>query len=189
LPNGAAEVEINLLNQAILEGAAVGGDVFLNVFAEGALGHQVSAKVSDPIAATPALAVSIALPEVPETGVAWAGGSYPFTAAFIDTLLASNGLYHLTIIDSSATLGVWNIYVMGSAVAANTVGLPSMLDTPGGLIPSVPLSTDPSVFWSAYTAAYEMPVGFSEIGFFFDVVRRDRTSWAKSAIVAPVASF
>jgi hypothetical protein len=117
------------------------------------------------------------------------GPFYPFTAQFDETLAASGGMYEMTIIDDSAEAGVWNLIVMGSASGGGAVALPSLLDDPGDITSSIPLSTFGSVKWFSSVAAYEMGSGFSETGFFFDAVRRDRSSWAKSALEDALVSF
>ncbi|MFT7516888.1 MAG: hypothetical protein ACI84O_000673 [Myxococcota bacterium] len=185
--NGAAELEINLLSEAIAEGAD-SLNVNLNVYAADASGNQVSAMVAASVATSPASA-AVSMPDVPTTGGAWAGGTYPFTATFSDTLNLSEGMYEIVITDSSVAENVWDVYVMRSAASAGSIVLPSLLDAPGGLSPLIPLSTAPSVSWRAYTSAYEMAPAFSEIGFFLNVIKRDRISWAKSAVVAGVVSF
>ena len=186
VPNGAAELEISLLADAQAEGADL-LDININVYAADATGNSAAVAVSAAVGPNPPT-VALTMPDIPTTSGGW-GASYPFTAAFSDTLTGSAGLYQLTILDSSSAVGVWNIFVLNSAAVGAAVDLPSLLDAPGGPTANVPLSTDPGVQWSAYTSAWEMAPAFSEIGFFFDVVSRDRISWAQSSIASPVASF
>jgi len=98
-------------------------------------------------------------------------------------------MYEMTIVDNSAGAGIWNLIVMHSASGGGAVVLPSLLDDPGDLTASIPLSTSGNVKWYSSVAAYEMGSGFSEIGFFFDAVKRDRISWAKSAFNEVLDSF
>lgn len=187
----AAELEINLLNQAQQEGALPGDELRLNVHASDLAGRQVSAMKLDDKEPFPA-SITSTLPAVPEFAVAvWAtlGTPYPFTTDFDDTLAASAGMYEISIFDSSAEAGVWTVLAMGSAAGGGVVVLPKLLDDPGDLTPDIPLATSPGTLWSSSVAAYEVAPPFSEIGFFFDAVKRDRISWAKSAIKGVVASF
>ncbi|MBT4465134.1 MAG: Ig-like domain-containing protein [Planctomycetes bacterium] len=191
---GAAELEINLLNEAQQEGASPGGKIRLNIYASNTSGTQVSFIAEDDKAPTPDDIDDPVLPNVPDVG-SWDGtGEYPFTVVFDDTLSSSEGMYEITIFDSSPMPGVWNIIAMRSAIDESTgsFDLPSLLDAPGGPRGSIPLATDVGVsdaIWYLSVAAYEMAEEFSEIGFFFDVVKRDRISWAKSAIASSVVIF
>jgi hypothetical protein len=197
VPNGAAELEISLLADAQAEGADL-LDININVYAADATGNSAAVAVSAAVGPNPPT-VALTMPDIPVPESDWDVDDpgpplikfpYPFTASFSPTLHDSSGLYKLTILDDLSTKGVWNIFILESAVqSSGEVDLPSLLDAPGGPTANVPLSTDPGVQWSAYTSAWEMAPAFSEIGFFFDVVSRDRISWAQSSIVSPVASF
>jgi hypothetical protein len=185
--NGEVELEINMLANAIQEGADL-SNINLNVFAEDASGNSVTASQSATVAVSPA-AVPVLLPDVPTTSSPWIGAGYPFTTDFVDTLALSQGVYVVRVSDSSAAAGEWDIYVLASAANGGAVTMPSLKDSPADLTPQIPLSTDGFVSWSAYTQAFEMVSGFVERGFFFDVMRRDKLRWAKSALEPNVANF
>ena len=195
---GAAELEINLLNEAQQEGASPSDKIRLNTYISDLLGNQVSFMVE--VNKVP-LGGSIGDPVVPGVpGVElWETDVYPFTVDFDNTLSGGKeGIYEITIIDSSPAERRWNVIAMRSAVEETEddplldLLLPSLLDTPGGSRGTIPLETDVGVFdatWTLSVAAYEMAEEFSEIGFFFDAVKRDRISWAKSAIASSVVTF
>jgi hypothetical protein len=185
--SGGVELEINLFNQAQQEGASPGDNLIINIYALDSAGNQASAMEPEAKAQTPVGVVAITMPGVPSVNSFT--GAYPFTANYDETLAASGGMYEMTIVDNSAGAGIWNLIVMGSASGGGAVVLPSLLDDPGDITASIPLSTSPSVKWFSSAAAYEMGIGFSEIGFFFDAVRRDRISWAKSAFSGELVSF
>jgi hypothetical protein len=201
-PNGAAELEINLLNQAQQEGGSPDDTMMLNVYAtdsavnpEQASGMVRIVKNTDPGDGVDE-SRDIRMPDVPVVGGDWPGlapDPYPFIAKFKDTLeftdLSSRGMYEMRIIDSYG-LG-WNVIVMYSVESILPSGfafkLPYLVDGPGDLTASIPLATDELNNWAASVAAYEMGNSFDDIGFFFDAVKRDRISWAKSASKAVVS--
>ncbi|MBC8370397.1 MAG: hypothetical protein H8E25_10380, partial [Planctomycetes bacterium] len=162
-----------------------GDDLIINVYSLDSAGNQASAMESEDKELAGGL-VSITMPDVPRAN-SFTGTSYPFTAQFDATL--ADGMYEMTIVDNSAGAGVWNLIVMGSASGGGAVVLPSLLDDPGDITASIPLSTSGNVIWSSSVAAYEMGGLFSERGFFFDAVRRDRISWAKSAFEEVLGPF
>jgi hypothetical protein len=186
--SGAVELEINLFNQAQQEGASPGDNLIINVYALDSSGNQASAMELEAKAQTPVGIVAITMPGVPRVNP-FTGASYPFIAKFDETLAASGGMYEMKIVDDSTESGVWNLIVMGSLSGGGSVALPSLLDDPGDVTASIPLSTGGLVKWYSSVAAYEMGSGFSEIGFFFDAVKRDRISWAKSALEEVLDSF
>ncbi|MDC3283148.1 Ig-like domain-containing protein, partial [Planctomycetota bacterium] len=193
--NDGAELEINLFNQAQLEGASEidregaspGDNIIINAYGLDIDGNEASGSSSLENVTDRLPSVPITVPGVPR--VTSFTGAYPFTANYDATLAASGGMYEMTIVDNSAGAGVWNLIVMHSASGGGAVVLPSLLDDPGDITASIPLSTSGSVKWFSSAVAYEMGLLFSEIGFFFDAVRRDRISWAKSAFGPAVVSF
>ena len=195
--SGGVELEINLLNQAQQEGASPGGDILINAYFLDSDTNQASGRFETVAVANAGLdtptPVTIPIPGVPVVSSPWTA-SVTLIAEFNNTLANSGGMYEMTIVDSLDPPGVWNVLVMGSvgsSVAGTTVsvGLPSLLDAPSGPAGSIPLSTSPGATWDASVAAYEMGSGFNERGFFFDAVKRDRISWAQSAMKDFVASF
>jgi hypothetical protein len=194
--NDGAELEINLFNQAQLEGASEidregaspGDNIIINAYGLDINGNEASGSSSLENVIDRVPSVAITMPGVPGAN-SFTGTSYPFTAQFDETLSASGGMYEMTIVDDSPEAGGWNLIVMGSASGGGAVALPSLLDDPGDLTASIPLSTSGNVKWYSSVAAYEMGSGFSEIGFFFDAVKRDRISWAKSAFNEVLDSF
>ncbi|MGY8734245.1 MAG: hypothetical protein ACKVK0_19100, partial [Pirellulales bacterium] len=190
-----AELEINLFNQAQLEGASEidregaspGDNIIINAYGLDIDGNEASGSSSLENVTNRSASVLITVPGVPK--VTSFTGAYPFTANYDETLAASGGMYEMTIVDNSAGAGIWNLIVMHSASGGGAVVLPSLLDDPGDITASIPLSTSGSVKWFSSAVAYEMGPLFSEIGFFFDAVRRDRISWAKSAFGPAVVSF
>jgi hypothetical protein len=195
--NGAAELEINLFNEAQQEGASPPGEITVNVYASDDDGNQVSRAGASTAISLLQQDFSIAMPEVPIVGD-WLDNvgdplvfpvdltDYPFDAVFIDTLV-DEGMYEITIKDSFSS--TWNVIVMDSVVGIPNVDGEVLVKLPflqGGL--AIPLSINAGVVWKSDVAAYDMGSSFDEIGFFFDAVKRDRVSWAKSALT-PVVGF
>ena len=180
----AAELEINLLNQAQQEGASPDGWFRANAYGTGG-GNQLSGTVV--VEGLGASSVTIAEPAMPVV-VVGTGDTYPFSVEFTDTL--SKGMYEMTIFEGPipAGEGVWNVIVMAGSSLSGDIPLPTLPVVIGGTTASIPLSTSAGTTWNSSVAAYEMSeFPASERGFFFDAVKRDRISWAKSASKAVVS--
>ncbi|MDA0666738.1 MAG: Ig-like domain-containing protein [Planctomycetota bacterium] len=180
--NGDAELELTLHDLAVIEGAS-STDVILHVFAEDASDNQGLARVVAPLAAAPA-DVFLTLPDVPTDGVWSSTGAYPFAHSFTNTLIGSRGFYRLTVEDTAAEPGRWHFWVAASVSSVDplVLGFPSLRESPADPIGTPPLEMDPGGSWSATVEAFEMPVGFLELAFFFTELERDAISWAKSAV-------
>lgn len=179
--NGDAEVEISLHDLAVTEGAS-STTVLLQVSVEDDSGNFGLARVSAPLAASPA-DVFLTLPDVPVDGAWGSTADYPFTHAFTNTLGGSGGFFRLTVEDTAATPNRWHLWIASSVSALDplVVGFPTLKDAAGSAVGVPPLAIDPGGSWVAFVEAFEMPVGFLEVGFFFTELERDSTSWSRSA--------
>jgi hypothetical protein len=177
--NGAAELELSLLDAAVVEGASA-STVRLQIHAIDSDGDQAMARATVNVEAAPA-ATPIALPNVPEVTAAWGGASYPFSRDFTDTLTGDQGYYRLTITDSAVDSSSWHIWVAASAGVGGSLTLPTLKETAGGAVGTPPLDTSSGGNWTASMEAYSMAVGFIERGFFFSQLERDNEAWAQSA--------
>lgn len=180
--NGDAELELTLHDLAVIEGADA-ANVTLQVFVEDDSGNLGLARVSAPLAASPA-DVFLTLPDIPTDGVWSSTVAYPFAHSFTNTLIGSNGFYRLVVEDTAAAPGRWHFWIAASASGVDPLVLdfPSLRESPAGSIGTPPLEMAPGGSWSASVEAYEMPVGFLELAFFFSELERDAISWAKSAV-------
>jgi|MDSW01.1.fsa_nt_gb hypothetical protein len=176
--NGAAELEINLLNEVVNEGASA-SDIQVSVYAEGVSGNKALAIVEEAVAASPGN-VAVNMPNIPLMTSPWGGASYPFSRDFTDTLAGLSGIYHFTLLDTSASFGRWDIYVSSSS-SAGVLTLPTLLDSAVDVSPEIPINNDPGVQWFAVCQAFEMPLSFDESSFFFSSLYQDSISWALAA--------
>ncbi|MBC8369130.1 MAG: Ig-like domain-containing protein [Planctomycetes bacterium] len=176
--DGDAELEFNLLSEAILEQADA-STVRLNVYSD-KNGHSFASSIDVDVKVSPAQEV-IGFPFAPVVANNWAdqNTAYPYTANFTPTI--TDGLYQIEVSDSLGS--VWDIMVLASASGGGSVTFPELTG-----ISTLPLSTSGGDNWVAAVTSYEMKDSFLEIGFFFDAIKRDRETWAKSK-AKMVASF
>jgi hypothetical protein len=174
-----AEVELELHAAAVSEGAPA-SDVILQVTASDDDGDVAFARSTMPLAAAPG-ATALTLPGIPEATAAWTGGSYPFTRSFSDTLAPGTGYYRMIVQDDQIPPRTWQFWIPATAGASGSLTLPTLKAGPSDPIGDPPLATTPGANWTAFFEAYEMPLGFVEIGFFFSALRRDCTGFARSA--------
>ncbi|MHC4823653.1 MAG: Ig-like domain-containing domain [Planctomycetota bacterium] len=179
--NGDAEVELSLHDLAVTEGAS-STDVLLQVSVEDDSGNLGLARVSAPLAAAPA-DVFLTLPDVPVDGAWGSIADYPFTHAFTNTLGGAGGFFRLTVEDTAATPNRWHFWIASSVSAVDplVMGFPTLKEDVASGVGIPPLEMAPGGSWVAFAEAFEMPVGFLEIGFFFSELERDTISWSRSA--------
>jgi len=176
--NGAAELELSLLDAAVVEGASA-TEVLLQVYVQDNDGDEAVTRESATVAVTPP-ATPMTLPDVPVVNGAWSGASYPFTRPFSDALAGDPGLYRMTIQDDSSAAKVWQLWIMASASSGGSLVLPSLRDSPSDPIGTPPLDQSPGISWTAGLEAFTMPLGFLERGFFFSSLDTDALSWARA---------
>lgn len=173
------EVELELHAAAATEGAPA-GDVILQVTASDSDGDVAFARSTAALAAAPGV-TALTLPGIPEAIAAWTGGSYPFTRSFSATLAPGTGYYRMIVQDDQLPPRTWQFWIPASAGAGGSLTLPTLKAGPADPIGAPPLATTPGANWNAFFEAYEMPLGFTEIGFFFSALRRDCTGFARAA--------
>lgn len=184
--NGAAELELSLLDAAVTEGASA-SSVLLQVYAQDGDGDEVVARVASTVATTPG-ATAVALPNVPVVAGAWTGASYPFTRPFSDSLGGGPGLYRMTIEDDSTSGNAWQLWIAASSAGGGSLTLPNLRESSGGAIGTPPLDQSPGVSWTASMEAFHLPVGFLERAFFFTSLDHTAEAWAR-AVAGPALAF
>jgi len=184
--NGAVELELSLLDAAVLEGASA-SDLLLQVYAQDGDGDEAVARVAATVAVSPG-ATAVALPDIPVVAGAWTGAAYPFTRPFTDALGGGPGLYRMTIEDDSTEGNRWQLWIAASSAGGGSLTLPNLRESSGGPIGTPPLDQSPGVSWTASLEAFTLPVGFLERSFFFTSLEQISTAWAR-AVEGPALAF